>query len=155
VTKFQAVFFSGKSVQTLRLVVNPKNEHASTFEAHDQTSTVPRLGSLDLLRLANYLHSGGFHLVDIDIVDARMDRLPAGERDQLDLEIREAIEFDGVAHARALLNLPNRHYTARSVTFHGDETGVSKVSRMGVVDTDRPIQLEQVLQSAHREIRIS
>lgn len=141
---------------SLTAVDNADSKDVDAFENVAAGRYVPRLGSVDLMRLAAGASRFGYYLVGVTIRDRAMHALPDADEERIVEDLVPALREGDFAAAQSLLRGERGPMSVVSVELAGDKDDDDvHVGRMGTFTSTSDSSFEKLMKPAWEKLHLS
>jgi hypothetical protein len=123
---------AGNDAPVIDIVNNDENRAPITFEHPEQNVQIPRLGSSQLIFLAEYLQSFGYIVDGFQLADGHMSPVLGDEAEQASETLVHAMRENGASRVRELLAQELRPLVIIGVDFTTDDCDELTLKQDGV-----------------------
>lgn len=141
--------------RSIRAVDNTSRRDPTDFDKPDIGNTVPRLGSLSLLRLAAGARAYGYIVIEVGLRDRSMSELPIAAEEQLSEPLVEALRAGDLSEAQDLLQGERGPLTVVSVHLVGENDEDVRIGRMGTLESSSEDSLNQLIVPAWSALHLT
>jgi hypothetical protein len=146
---------SGEGTPKFDTLDNPLNRPSISFENESEDIHVPRLGSQDLISIANFARSRGYEVQDFEIVDGTMTRVSSSERERVSRRIKEALNGSSIETATALFIDTYPTYSILGISLRDKENNRSVLRRNGVLEAESRLTFVQFVSAAWNQLKFA
>ena len=145
---------------TVDIAPNRDSAPPITFEDLDEDVRIPRLGSRNLIVLAEYLQRSGFRVDGFQLADAYMSAVGGLNAKQASKALSKALKKHGASRVRDLLATDWRPLVVTGIDFTTPTLDTLTIRRNGVIvgselhHPETRIALETTLTEAWRQVQI-
>lgn len=141
---------------SLSAVDNADGQDVAAFENPTAGRHVPRLGSVDLMRLAAGASKFGYKLVGVTIRDRAMHALPDADEERITKNLVPALREGNFTAAQSLLRGERGPMSVASVELVGDKGDDNvHVGRMGTFSATSETSFEKLMKPAWEKLHLS
>lgn len=134
---------------------NPNNISPLKFERPNDGVYVPRLGSPDIVRLANFASSKGYRLENFKFATANAKRIDSATEKDLSKQLISTLKARGLRGALDLLDTDLQDYIVLGVKLVDPKMNAATIQRHGVVEKETGSSIIDLLAKAWTPLRLA
>lgn len=140
---------------TFSLQGNPNNISPLKFERPKEGLYVPRLGSPDIVRFADFARTKGYNLESFKFATSNAKRIDSETEKDLSKQLINALKDRGLGDALELLDTDLQDYIVLGVKLVDPKMNAATIQRHGVVEKETGSSIIDLLAKAWNPLRLA